>query len=289
MPTPTDPRREHPSTYFVQDRSNEEELIRVRVQDQMITAGMGGVLPEQPDPAIFQRVLDVGCGTGGWLIEVARTYPAMSLLVGVDVSSRMIEYARAQAEAQGVSDRVQFRAMDALRMLEFPNGYFDLVNQRLGLSYLRTWDWPKLLHEFQRVTRLGGVIRVTEADMVESTSPALTRREHMLFQAFHQAGHFFTLDRDGVTRELTSLLRRCGLQNVQTRVHMLEYRAGTVEGQRFAEDIQHGFRTLLPFMRKWMRVPDDYEVIYQQALSEMQQPDVVATWRLLTAWGIKSR
>src|SRR5713101_6168760 len=138
---PTDPPREHPSTYFVQDRSNEEELIRVMIQDQLVTAGMGGVLPEQPDPTIFHRVLDVGCGTGGWLIEAAKTYPAMSLLVGVDVSGRMVEYARAQAEAQRVGDRVQFRTMDALRMLEFPTDSFDLVNQRFGTSYLRTWDW----------------------------------------------------------------------------------------------------------------------------------------------------
>jgi len=55
-------RREHPSTYFVQDRSNAEERERLRLQDQMFTTGMGGVLPEQPDPARFQRVLDVGCG-----------------------------------------------------------------------------------------------------------------------------------------------------------------------------------------------------------------------------------
>jgi tRNA G46 methylase TrmB len=88
MPPSESQKREQPSTYVVQDRSNKEELTRLQIQDQMITAGMGGVLPEQPDPTLFHRVLDVGCGTGGWLIEAAKTYPNMSLLVGGDISKR---------------------------------------------------------------------------------------------------------------------------------------------------------------------------------------------------------
>src|SRR5690349_15647806 len=103
---PPKPRREHPSTYFVQDRSNQDELLRLEAQARILTSGMGGVLPEQADPTIFQRVLDIGCGTGGWLIEAAETYPTMSLLIGIDISGKMIEYARAQAAAQQVSDRV---------------------------------------------------------------------------------------------------------------------------------------------------------------------------------------
>jgi len=290
MPTPTNPRREHPSTYFVQDRSNEEELTRLHVQDQLITAGMGGVLPEQPDPAIFQRVLDVGCGTGDWLIETAKTYPTISSLVGVDISEKMLEYARAQAEAQQVSDRVQFRAMDALRILEFPDSYFDLVNQRFGLGYLRKWDWPKLLSEYQRVARPSGIIRVTEPDAIfESSSPALLRLNDLFLQTLFQAGHFFTPSWNGLTSELARLLDQYGLQNVQTRAHPLEYRAGTAEWQHFYEDNRLVYRTVVPFMRKWIRVPDDYETLYQQALNEMQQPGFVATWRFLTAWGNKYR
>lgn len=290
MSNPTNPRRERPSTYFVQDRSNEEELNRLQTQDQMVTTSMGGVLPEQPDPTIFQRVLDVGCGTGGWLIETAKSYSTMSLLVGVDISRRMIEYAQAQAEAQQVSDRVQFHTMDALLTLEFPVDFFDLVNQRFGASYLRTWDWPKLLHEFQRVTRPGGVVRVTEGNfLVQSPSLALTRLFELALDVFYRAGHYFTAESNGVTSELARLLHQYGLQNVQTRVHMVEYRAGTAEGQRFYEDMGRFFQTILPFIRKWSRVPDDYETIYQQALSEMQRPDFVATSSLLTAWGNKPR
>lgn len=287
MPTPTDPRPEHPSTYFVQDRSNEDELIRVRAQDQMLTSGMGGVLAEQPDPSAIRSVLDVSCGTGGWLMEVAKLYPLMTRLVGVDVSSKMVEDARAQAAAHDISDRIEFLAMDALRMLEFPQNSFDLVNLRCGWSYLRTWEWPKLLMEFQRICRPDGVIRVTEGDIVQSNSPALTRLSELFMTAVYQAGHFFTLDWNGVTSQLADCLRKSGVQNVQSRAYTLEYHAGTEEGQAFAEDMRRAYRTFVPFLRKWTRVPDDYETLYQQALREMQQSDFVATWNLLTVWGIK--
>lgn len=286
MSTPLDPRPEHPSTYFVQDRSNEDELTRLHVQDQMVTASMGGVLPEQTDTTIFQRVLDVGCATGDWLIQAAKTYPTMMQLVGVDVSRKMVAYARARAEEEQVSDRVEFLTMDALLMLEFPVDFFDLVNQRLGASYLRTWDWPKLLAEYRRVTRPGGVIRITEGNTITCNSPALTRLWDLFLQASYRAGHFFSPDGDSVSSQLERLLRQYGgLPTVQTSSHTLEYHAGTPEGQRLFEDMRLAFRTLEPFLRKWLQLPDDYQETYQQMLREMQQPDFVSIGHLLTAWG----
>src|SRR5260370_37105712 len=142
MPIPPEPKREHPSTFFVKDRSNQEELEGLQIQDHLYTAGMGGVLPEQPDPTAFQRVLDVGCGTGGWLIELAQTTPTCTRLAGVDVSFTFVEYARAQAEAAQVSDRVEFPVMDALFMLEVTTATFDLVNHLPALSWLPTSGWP---------------------------------------------------------------------------------------------------------------------------------------------------
>src|SRR5216683_380643 len=188
---PTDPRREYSSTYFA-DRSNQDEMTRLAVQDQMTTIGMGGVLAEQPDPTIFQRVLDVGCGTGGWLIEAAKTYPTMTRLVGVDVNSRLIEYARARAEEKQVQGRVEFQIMDALLILEFPREYFDLTNIRFATGFMRTWNWPKLLSELQRITRSGGVIRITEFERIDSNSPALLRWFQLAGDAFYKAGHLFS-------------------------------------------------------------------------------------------------
>jgi hypothetical protein len=49
--------------------------------------------------------------------------------------------------------------------------------------------------------------------------------------------------------------------------------------------MRHLHQTTVPFLRKWIRLPEGYETLYQQALVEMQRPDFVATWNLLTAWG----
>jgi ubiquinone/menaquinone biosynthesis C-methylase UbiE len=286
MSNPSESRGEQPSTYFVQDRGSKEEIRRLQVQDEMITTSMGGVLPEQPDPANFRQVLDVGCGTGGWLIKVEQTYPNVARAMGIDISGKMVEYARSQAEKEGVAGRVEFQVMDALRPLDFPADSFDLVNMRFGLSYLRKWDWPNVLSEFQRVTRPGGVIRLTESGLAaECNSPALMRLSQMLLQALYQSGQSFAPQGDGVTSQLEGLLRQFGLQHIQTRAYMFEYHAGTAEGQRYYEDMKHAYSTLQPFLRKWTQVPNDYEQIYQRALTEIQQPGFIAKWSLLTAWG----
>lgn len=280
--------REYPNTYFISDSLYEEECTRLQIQDQMLISGMGGVLPEQPDPTIFRSALDVACGMGGWLIEAAKTYPTLSRLIGIDVDAQRIEYARARGEAQHVYDRIEFYVADALYMLEFPSECLDLVNMVFGVSYLRIWDWPKLLQEFLRVTRPGGVIRVIESDMVgRSSSPALNCVRHWLLQAFYQAGHLYTPDPNELGSELPRLLRQSGVQKVQTRACTVHYRAGTVEFESFYEDMRHVFRTMVPFLQKWGGVPEGYEMICQRALSEMLQPDFVATWGLFTVWGNK--
>jgi ubiquinone/menaquinone biosynthesis C-methylase UbiE len=286
MATPADTRRERSSAYFVQEQENREEFQRLHIQDQMLTVGMGGVLPELAHPTRLRRVLDVGCGTGHWLIETANAYPDIELLVGVDVNRHLISYARAQAREHQVSDRVQFQTMDALCMLEFPNEFFDLVNQRLGESWLRIWEWGKLLSEYRRITRHNSVVRITEADLcVKSNSSALSCLSKMAAAAFYQSGHLFTPKSRSVLDELEPLLDRFALQQVQTRTHRLQYHAGTPEWRAFSEDMRLGFQIIQPFLRQWGRIPENYGEIYQQAMRDIEQPGFVGQMELLTVWG----
>lgn len=281
------PRNESPSTYFVQDRQSKDELARLKIQDQMLTRAMGGVLPEQPDPSIFRRVLDVGCGSGNWIAEFAQTYTTTSL-VGIDISQRMIDYARTQASSNSLDDRTTFFVMDALKKLEFPDASFDLVNMRLGSSFLRTWDWPALLSEFSRVTRPGGIIRVTDSQIFQqSTSPAQMQHSEMIECAFYRSGHLFTTQHDGLTSHLISLLKQHCCRDAQVKAYDLEYQAGTAEGQAYYKNAEYAIQTLRPFLEKWGCATRDYDAICKQALEEMRQPDFHATSHVLTVWGRK--
>jgi ubiquinone/menaquinone biosynthesis C-methylase UbiE len=271
--------------YFVQ-HDPDEECQRIAIQDALLTEGMGGALPEQPAGTVFPSVLDVGCGTGGWLLELARTHPSSQRLVGVDINPRMVRYAQAQAAAHQVGDRVEFRAMDALRPLEFADDAFALVNHRFAQGYLPAADWPRLLAEYRRVSRPGGIIRVTESDLLLDTpSAALAALMRLMFEAFLAAGYLFSSRSKGITGDLERLLTTAGLQDVHTRTSGVRIRAGTAAGENYHDNIRLVFRTAIPFLTKWTTVPDNYEEIYQQALREVRAPDFACTWHLLTAWG----
>lgn len=56
------------------------------------------------------RVLDVGCGWGGFPLRAATKYGAS--VVGITLSPPQAEKARQRAEAAGVADRVEIRVMD---------------------------------------------------------------------------------------------------------------------------------------------------------------------------------
>jgi SAM-dependent methyltransferase len=276
------------NTYFIAEHSHKRELARLIAQDQILTRGMGGVLPELSDRASLRCVLDVGCGTGGWLCQTAQTHATVTRLVGVDISQKVVAYARAQALSQGLADRMEFSVMDVLRELTFPEMTFDLVNMRQGGSFLRTWDWPPLLQELLRVTRHNGVLRIVETDLVsESNSPAFNQLSAWLVSAFHASGHYFKAEQNGLIDELFRLLSQVGLSDIQTQAYSIEYRADTPDGQLFIEDMRYVLASMQSFVQKWVRI-SSYEEVLRQAMEDLSRPDFVARWGVFTAWGKKA-
>ena len=86
-----------------------------------VTALLRGL---DPPPLATARVLELGCARGVNLVPMAWSMPGAEF-VGVDLSRRQIEEARALAAAAGASN-VIFHAMD-LRDLDESFGSFDYI------------------------------------------------------------------------------------------------------------------------------------------------------------------
>jgi SAM-dependent methyltransferase len=79
-----------------------------------------------------ERVLDVGCGNGQTTLDAARAAGAGSVL-GVDLSSQMIEHARRRAARERI-ENVVFEQVDA-QIHSFASTWFDVAISRFGAMF----------------------------------------------------------------------------------------------------------------------------------------------------------
>jgi ubiquinone/menaquinone biosynthesis C-methylase UbiE len=101
-----------------------------------------------------ERVLDVACGTGATALDAAARVSPGGEVVGVDLSSRMVDAARQRA-LQTQCENVRFERMDA-EMLELTDHSFDVALCALGLMYVPSPEHAIL--EMRRVVRKSGRI-----------------------------------------------------------------------------------------------------------------------------------
>jgi SAM-dependent methyltransferase len=106
--------RQDDNVYFV-DHESAAEMARLLTQDRMLTKGLEDLFPATFDTASARTILDLGCGPGGWVQEVAFAYPQIEV-TGMDVSQSMIAYATMQAKVQGL-ENAHFTVGDLLEPL----------------------------------------------------------------------------------------------------------------------------------------------------------------------------
>jgi SAM-dependent methyltransferase len=102
------------------------------------------------------RVLDVGCGTGNLGACLAGNR-AFREIIGIDLSSAYIEYARRENHDR----RLTFHVGDACA-LAFADGWFDCSFSMLALQFAS--DTAAAVREMRRVTRPGGTVAAATWD-----------------------------------------------------------------------------------------------------------------------------
>ena len=185
------------------------------------------------------RVLDIGCGAGQTTRDAARAAWAGSAL-GVDLSSRMLDYARRRAAEEGMSN-VAFAQVDA-QVHSFDAGGYDVAISRTAAMFFG--DHAAAFANIARALRSGGrLVLVTWQPLagnewIREISAALAGGRDLPAPP-PDAGPFSLSDPDRVG----AVLGGAGFARVELE--------GTTAGMWFGDDADDAHRFVLGLMG-WM-------------------------------------
>jgi len=278
-----------PASQYPIDAENIAEMARLVKQATIITQHLG-LLPSQINLARMQNVLDIACGPGEWAISLAEQYPHLTV-TGIDLSLRMIDYARYLAQERGLP-RTHFQVMDARTPLAFPDASFDLIHARLITTFIPTGLWPSLVSECVRLLRPGGIFCSTEDENIGlSTSPSLMRYSTLCADALRRAGMCFTSEGAsfGITAVQARLLTQAGLVHVEQQAAAINYSIGTAAHPLLTQDWEVALRLVQPFLvRSGVATQEELDILYARLCEEMQVDQFSAVIYFQTAWGQKA-
>ncbi len=99
-----------------------------------------------------QRILDIGCGWGGFALYLARHYDVE--VTGVALAPDQIAFCKERAEEAGVADRVKFALMDYRDV----TGTFDRISSVGLLEHVGTPHYPQFYEHTNRLLAPDGVM-----------------------------------------------------------------------------------------------------------------------------------
>jgi ubiquinone/menaquinone biosynthesis C-methylase UbiE len=277
---------QHSDNTYLIDPESGAEMARLLDLDQLTTEAMGGLLP----PGIVFKpgacVLDVACGPGGWVQQLAFAQPHIEV-IGIDISQHMIEYAQAYAEVQGL-DNTDFCVMDASKPLKFLDHAFNMVNMRFALAFMLPENWPGFLREVVRISKPGAIIRLTESEGFGFTSsPALAQLNTFTLQAMHRIGR--TYHPLGYATNITPMLRhflqRAGCQQIETNSCSIDFSAGTRGHILTLQNITVALQLMKPFLIQiGVTSSEEFERLLYQAEIETYAEDFSGVCYGFSAW-----
>ena len=133
-------------------------------------------------------VLDYGCGSGGFLYILAKTYESIKA-VGVDVAKEQICYARKHVVFNNQNKSISFLQVgNKDPILPFNDNSFDFVTSIEVFEHLHPYDGHKRLVDIQRVLKKDGRLLVTTPNY-KSPWPIIERGLNRISPVKYQNQH----------------------------------------------------------------------------------------------------
>jgi trans-aconitate methyltransferase len=275
---------------YIFDPENAAEMARLISQDHLATEAAGGIFAGLSPATIesFHAILDVACGPGSWVLDVAYAHPIIEVS-GIDISQTMIQYALARARSQRIPN-ASFKIMDIKKRFKFPNASFDLINARFLFGVLQRNEWKPFIHECTRLLKPGGILRLAEpVNMGNTNSPAHRQFTALLTKAMWRAGYGLG-DESSIdsTFLFPSLLHQAGYEDIHYQPSILDASTGTDQWSGSYENYLVVGNVSKPLIAKTgVASLEEYEQVHQQMLIDMKQEDFCLIWHSAIVWGTK--
>ena len=194
---------------------SEESAEMYELGVELLFRGTADVMRRQVIPPITRflrtekatRLLDVACGTGRTLHQIARTHPSLRLW-GVDLSPAYVKVAKRRVEDAAI-------AVENAEQMPFADGAFDIVTSTYLFHELPRNARRNVVREMHRVLRPGGLLVIEDsAQIAESAEIATALREFP--REFHEPFYADYLDDD-----LAPMLCEAGLAVSAVETHLV--------------------------------------------------------------------
>ncbi len=164
---------------------------------------------------VGKQVLEVGCGVGYDVFNLARMVGSEGHVTGVDASVALLSKARENAAMGSLPCSLVHASIESL---PFVDNSFDAC--RIDRVLIHVPDPAQALEEVLRVLRPGGVLVVLEGDLDSLTiahpDQELTHVMTSLWSSFYLHGH--------IGKELSSFVQSVGFVEVVSEEYKLEFR-----------------------------------------------------------------
>ncbi|CAG8654719.1 10970_t:CDS:2, partial [Ambispora gerdemannii] len=206
------------------------------------------------------KILDVGCGPGTWILEMAKTYPSC-LFTGVDISPTY--------PLRDLPENVEFIQANILDRLPIESGKFDFVVMHFlnGCFTLRQWE-SIIIQEVSRVMKPGAWLEWLLCDASLKNQGENTKK---LLQAFLSLVHSRGINPWTVV-EIPGILKNSGkFVNIKSEKRVVTYsfrESGQLATKGFMDMFQYMKKPISEFMSI---TSHEYDQLLNKTHEELEQ------------------
>lgn len=227
---------------------NDPDVVSVIDEVPLWSAPFGMKLFEAVRMRGVKRALDVGCGLGYPLLELAMRLGNGAKVYGIDPWREALDRVRLKARVMKIGNVETIEGI--AENLPFEDGFFDLVISNNGINNVQ--DLPKVLKEISRVSKSGAQFAAT-----------MNTDETMI--EFYDVLEVVLKDR-GMTAEIGKMKehirhKRPPVDEISAQIMAAGYKISGVHDSEFSYNYANGtamfnhFFIRLAFLDEWKKIP----------------------------------